>query len=115
MYELCDMGYWAVIEKQSGKIIGRVGIEPKIWNQGRSVVELGYLIDEAYQRQGYGYEACHAILLEAKERGAKYLYCRIHSENKSSIALAKTGIFKNRLSCGTGCKRNRSLSVCMWK
>lgn len=55
MYELCDMGYWAVIEKQSGKIIGRVGIEPKIWNQGRSVVELGYLIDEAYQRQGYGY------------------------------------------------------------
>lgn len=89
MYELCDMGYWAVIEKQSGKIIGRVGIEPKIWNQGRSVVELGYLIDEAYQRQGYGYEVCHAILLEAKERGAKYLYCRIHSENKSSIALAK--------------------------
>ena len=78
-----------MIEKQSGKIIGRVGIEPKIWNQGRSVVELGYLIDEAYQRQGYGYEACHAILLEAKERGAKYLYCRIHSENKSSIALAK--------------------------
>lgn len=89
MYELCDMGYWAVVEKQSGKIIGRAGIEPKVWNQGRSVVELGYLIDGAYQRQGYGYEACSAIISEAEERGAKYLYCRIHSENKPSIGLAK--------------------------
>lgn len=88
MYEMCDMGYWALVDKFSGKIIGRAGVEPKIWNGKSSVVELGYLIDENYRGKGFAYEACHGILKEVKRRGAVYLYCRIHKKNLASRNLA---------------------------
>ena len=39
MYEMCDMGFWAIVEKKTGKMIGRIGIEPKMWNGRNSVVE----------------------------------------------------------------------------
>ena len=28
MYEMCDMGYWVLEEKESGTIVGRAGVEP---------------------------------------------------------------------------------------
>ena len=77
--KMCDMGYWVLEEKESGTIVGRAGVEPKIWNHNSSVVELGYLIDEKHRRKGFAYEACRGILEEAKKRGAVYLYCRIRS------------------------------------
>ena len=57
MYELCDMGYWCVIKKDTGEIIGRAGIEPKYWDNRKTVVELGYVIDENFRHQGFAYEA----------------------------------------------------------
>lgn len=89
MYEMCDMGFWAIVEKKTGKMIGRIGIEPKMWNGRNSVVELGYLIDSDYRRQGYALEACRAVLEEAEKRGARHLYCRIHSANLPSVNLAR--------------------------
>ena len=89
MYELCDMGYWSVLKKDTGEIIGRAGVEPKFWNQKKTVVELGYIIDEKYRRQGYAYEACQGIIEEAAKRGAVYLHCRIKSSNKASVNLAE--------------------------
>lgn len=89
MYELCDMGYWSVLKKDTGEIIGRAGMEPKYWNKKKTVVELGYVIDENFRRMGFGYEACQAILNVAYERGAFYLYCRIKNDNQSSKNLAK--------------------------
>ena len=89
MYELCDMGYWSVLKKDTGEIIGRAGIEPKFWNGKKTVVELGYIIDEKYRRQGYAYEACQGIIRESAKRGAVYLHCRIKSGNKASINLAE--------------------------
>ena len=70
MYELCDMGYWSVLKKDTGEIIGRAGIEPKFWKQKKTVVEMGYIIDEKYRRQGYAYEACQGIIQESAKRGA---------------------------------------------
>ena len=89
MYELCDMGYWCILEKASGEIIGRAGVEPKLWNDNKTVVELGYMIDEKFRRRGFAYEACRAIVEEAKKRGAFYLYCRIKSANMPSLELAR--------------------------
>ena len=89
MYEMCDMGYWVLEEKESGVIVGRAGVEPKIWNHNSSVVELGYLIDEKHRGKGFAYEACRGILEEAKKRGAVYLYCRIRSANLASKKLAR--------------------------
>ena len=68
MYELCDMGYWSVLKKDTGEIIGRAGVEPKFWNQKKTVVELGYIIDEKYRRQGYAYEACQGIIQEGSQK-----------------------------------------------
>lgn len=89
MYELCDMGYWSVLKKDTGEIIGRAGVEPKFWNNKKTVVELGYIIDENFRRKGFAYEACKAILGVANERGAFYLYCRIRNDNESSKNLAQ--------------------------
>lgn len=89
MYEMCDMGYWSVLRKDNGELIGRAGVEPKFWNNKKTVVELGYIIDEKCRRMGYAYEACSAILNVASERGAVYLYCRIKNSNTPSKNLAK--------------------------
>lgn len=89
MYELCDMGYWCVIKKDTGEIIGRAGIEPKYWDNRKTVVELGYVIDENFRHQGFAYEACKAILQVAGERGAVYLHCRIKKDNQPSRQLAR--------------------------
>ena len=89
MYELCDMGYWCVIKKDTGEIIGRAGIEPKYWDNRKTVVELGYVIDENFRHQGFAYEACQAILQVAGERGAVYLHCRIKKDNQPSRQLAR--------------------------
>lgn len=89
MYEMCDMGYWVLEDKETGTIVGRAGVEPKIWNHNSSVVELGYLIDEKHRGKGFAYEACRGILEEAKRRGAVYLYCRIRSANLASKKLAR--------------------------
>lgn len=89
MYELCDMGYWCVLKKDSGEIIGRAGVEPKLWNERKTVVELGYVIDEKFRRMGFAYEACKAILQVAYERGAFYLHCRIRKDNRPSQKLAE--------------------------
>ena len=89
MYELCDMGYWCVIKKDTDEIIGRAGIEPKYWDNRKTVVELGYVIDENFRHQGFAYEACKAILQVAGERGAVYLHCRIKKDNQPSRQLAR--------------------------
>ena len=52
-------------------------------------MELGYIIDEKYRRQGYAYEACQGIIQESAKRGAVYLHCRIKSGNKASVNLAE--------------------------
>lgn len=89
MYELCDMGYWCVIKKDTGEIIGRAGVEPKYWNDSKTVVEMGYVIDEQFRHQGFAYEACKAILQVSGQRGARYLHCRIQRDNQPSVELVK--------------------------
>ena len=76
MYEMCDMGYWVVSQKDTGKVIGRAGMEPKFWNHKKTVVEMGYIIDEKYRE-------------EASKRGAVYIHCRIKKSNVPSKNLAQ--------------------------
>ncbi len=64
VYGFYGYGMWTVLEKQSGKIIGRAGIS---WREGFGVPELGFVIGVPWQRQGYAYEVCSAILSYAKE------------------------------------------------
>jgi ribosomal-protein-alanine N-acetyltransferase len=55
-----ELGLWATILKETGAFIGRCGLLP--WTlEGRAEVEIAYLIDKRYWRQGLGTEAARAI------------------------------------------------------
>ncbi len=59
VYGLMGFGIWTVVRKEDGKVIGRAGFSIR---NGFDEIELGFLIGKKYQRQGYAFEACSAIL-----------------------------------------------------
>lgn len=64
-YPFYDFGLWTVIERSGGRVIGRAGLMvSELLDDG---VELGYLIDPAWQRQGYAKECGQAILAYARD------------------------------------------------
>ena len=89
MYRFYNYGIWTVLERKSGAIIGRVGIENGEY-QGESVLELGYLIGERWRRQGFAREAVSmAERFAAEVLQADSLYAFIHPQNKPSLAFIK--------------------------
>lgn len=64
VYAFYNYGMWTILEKESGAVIGRAGIT---WREGYDVPELGFVIGAPWQRRGYAFEVCEAILLYAKE------------------------------------------------
>ena len=59
VYKFYGYGMWTIVEKESGKVIGRAGIS---WREGFDIPELGFVIGVPWQQQGYAYEVCQAIL-----------------------------------------------------
>ena len=92
VYEFFEYGLWTVVEKKSGQIIGRAGIS---WCEETNEVELGYVIAVPFQRQGYAYEVCSAILQYAKEElEIEWVAAYIKKENTASVALCRKMGFK---------------------
>lgn len=90
MYRFYNYGIWTVLERNSGEIIGRVGIENGEY-QGESVLELGYLIGKRWRKQGFAREAVQmAERFAAEVLQADSLYAFIHPQNKPSLAFIKT-------------------------
>lgn len=58
-YETLGYGLWAVVEKESGKMIGQCGLTLQHW-EGEEVLEIGYLFQKAYWHKGYAAEAAAA-------------------------------------------------------
>ncbi|HEY9802954.1 MAG TPA: GNAT family N-acetyltransferase [Leptolyngbyaceae cyanobacterium] len=54
-----NLGMWAVVDKQSGKMIGRCGLG---FLDNTPEVELGYVLDKSYWNMGLGTEASIATL-----------------------------------------------------
>lgn len=87
------LGLWATILKSSGTFIGRCGLIP--WTvDGRPEVEVAYLIDKRYWRQGLGSEAARALVRYGFERlGLARIVAFIEPTNRASIATAtKVGL-----------------------
>lgn len=63
IYGFYGYGLWTVILKKTGQVIGRAGLSIR---EGYDLPELGFVIDAAYQNQGYGFEVCKGILAYAK-------------------------------------------------
>ena len=87
MYRLYEYGMWVVIEKDTGKLIGRAGLEHREYpEESHMELELGYAIGTAYQRKRYATEVCQAIIAYA-QANLEYprINCLIEKENTASI------------------------------
>lgn len=87
VYEFYGFGMWTVVEKNTNRVIGRAGVS---YREGFSLPELGFMIGKAYQKQGYAYEVCSAIVDYMYENYAmEELLIFIEPQNTPSIFLAK--------------------------
>lgn len=87
MYGFYEYGMWLVFSKETGKLIGRAGLEHD---------ELGYMITPELWNQGYATEVCRFIIDYARENtDFEELYCRIDEKNTASVRLAKKLGFTN--------------------
>lgn len=89
VYGLFEYGMWIVIDRATGRLIGRAGIETSEFC-GDGEAELGYVIDPSFQKQGIATEVCEAILYYAREElGFHHFFVRVRAGNEASLALAR--------------------------
>lgn len=87
VYGFYGYGMWTVLEKAGGEVIGRAGI---VWREGCDIPELGFVIARPWQRQGYAYEVCRAILkYGCRELGFDRFQALIMAENTASRELCR--------------------------
>ena len=87
VYSFYGYGMWTVLEKSSLKVIGRAGIS---WREGYDIPELGFVIAVPFQRHGYAYEICQAILKYGHEElGFNSFQVLIMKGNEASKALCE--------------------------
>lgn len=89
MYHFYGYGMWLAVDKVTGQLIGRAGLN-SLELHGKPVLEMGYVIREEFQNQGYATELCREILRFAEhETGFGEVHCLIHKDNQVSIHLAR--------------------------
>lgn len=87
MYGFYGYGLWSLIEKSTGRLVGRAGLNNREVD-GEIQIELGYMIGVPFQRQGYAYEVCKEILKFAvKQLECSFVNSFVHPKNNASIAL----------------------------
>jgi ribosomal-protein-alanine N-acetyltransferase len=87
-YAQHGFGLWATTHKETNEFIGRCGLLP--WTiDGRSEVEVAYLLARAYWGRGLGTEAARAILAYGfEDLHLSRLICLIDPGNEASINVA---------------------------
>jgi RimJ/RimL family protein N-acetyltransferase len=82
-----------------GKIIGGIGL---IINYENNSAEIGWILNEAYQRQGFTYEAAKQMIEIARSLGVKSIHATADSRNVASYKLMeKLGMVHISTSKGT--------------
>lgn len=92
-YYYYGYGMWVVIERATGKLIGRAGLDNRNIHGGIEL-EMGYAVAADHHRQGYATEICLAILKYAGEfLEFSRVNCLVDKENEASrTASFKTGL-----------------------
>lgn len=86
MYRFYEFGMWTVILKETGEIIGRVGLS---MGGNDSIPQLGYFIAAPWQRRGLALEVSLEVLQIAKEElSLDRLLLYTAPDNPASIKLA---------------------------
>ncbi len=87
VYHFYGYGIWVLIEKATGQLIGRAGLE---YHDGFDGLELGFMLGKRYWHKGYAYEACKAILAYGKEELEQQSYrALVHVHNEASQMLCE--------------------------
>lgn len=88
-YKTDGFGLWAVIQKETGEMIGQAGLTLQDWD-GIMVVEVGYLFQKDAWHQGYATEAAAACKQYAFDTlGCSQIYSMIRENNGSSQRVAE--------------------------
>ena len=100
IYEIYGHGIWTIIKKDTNEIIGRAGLDERA---GFDTPELGFVIGKPWQKQGYAYEVCNAILSWAAENDISEIMSLTEKENAEAVKLLKKLGFseQNPVSIGT--------------
>lgn len=87
MYGYYGYGMWLVKEKDTHRMIGRAGIDYRMLGE-EEIIEMGYVIAPEYQRQGYAYEVCQAIMGWVKSNlEFRRIDCLVEPGNETSVGL----------------------------
>lgn len=101
VYGYYGYGLWAVSDKGTGKLIGRAGISNREID-GKTRLEMGYLIRKEYRRQGYAYEVCQAIMD----------YCRQHKMEDPVIVIDPANLPSRELAAKLGYSSPAKINGC---
>jgi RimJ/RimL family protein N-acetyltransferase len=86
LWLLDGAGWWAVEEKETGRLVGSVGA---FFREASTVMELGWNTYRAFWGRGFANEAAAAALQHALEvRGEPQVRALIASANESSLRVA---------------------------
>jgi len=94
IYTFYGYGVWTIVEQESGAVIGRAGFS---FREGYEKPELGFVIGVPWQRKGYAWEVCRAILhygwtaLEFDE-----VWVFVDPQNLPSLKLCQKLGFRNK-------------------
>ena len=87
VYGFYGYGMWSIVRKETNRVIGRAGLS---WREGYDVPELGFMIEAAYQRQGYAEEVCRAILEYGRnELEFEEVQALVKAQNAASVGLCR--------------------------
>jgi len=88
VYGFCGYGMWAVCDRRSGELIGKIGFEP--YQGAGEAVDFGYIIRRDVRGRGLAAEAAEAVLGFASESlGLEKICIHTSADNVASIALAE--------------------------
>ena len=88
-YRTDGYGYFALMLRDSGTIIGQAGLMKSLI-KGKECVEIGYILDDAHWHKGYATEAARKCMQYAcVDLGLREVYCSIRPANTSSIRVAE--------------------------
>ncbi len=85
VYAFCGFGVWTIWKRDTKEVIGRAGFS---WREGFAEPELGFVIGVPWQKQGFAYEVCRAVLRYGAERlGFETVQALVEPHNKGSLRL----------------------------
>src|SRR5918911_4214175 len=86
-WQLRGYGHWAVEERSTGRMIGRLGF---LYPEGWPAFEIGWTLARDSWGKGYATEgARRALQFAFTEMGRDHVISLIHPENKASIRVAE--------------------------